>query len=154
MQNLVELNRNEMVDLRDAGVDHHLGVPGDRHRSVQELRYEFLDQVLAAFERSRFFPETSFLDNLIEQASFEYRFASRRCLRSLLISHCLPPSPFASSDDSICPYRPLGRGALLPAYRCLAGYHADPIDASASPGVPSKASPGARHFPARSRPCF
>ena len=43
VHDLVQLQRYEVIDLRDPRIDHHLGVPGDGHGPVQELRDEFLD---------------------------------------------------------------------------------------------------------------
>ena len=48
MQDLVQLQRNQVIDLRDAGVDHHLRIARNGHGAFQDLRHEFLHQVLAA----------------------------------------------------------------------------------------------------------
>ncbi len=52
-----------MIDLRDARVDHHLGVLGDSHGAFEHLGDEFLHQVLAALLG---LAEPSLLDDLIE----------------------------------------------------------------------------------------
>ena len=59
VHHLVQLQRNQVIDLRDARVDHHLGVAGDGHGAIEHLRDEFLDQVLAALLGGRFAAEAS-----------------------------------------------------------------------------------------------
>ena len=70
VHDFVELERNQVIDLRDARVDHHLGVARDGHGAIQHLRDELLDQVLAALLGCRFDAEAAFLDNLVEQSTF------------------------------------------------------------------------------------
>ena len=98
VHDFIQLQRDQMIDLRDARVDHHLSIPRDRHGPIEHLRDEFLDQVFAAFLGSRFDAETSFFDDLIQQASFENLFGSGgRRGRGLTISHWIPPP---------CPFLP------------------------------------------------
>ena len=70
MHHFVQLQRNQMVDLRDARIDHGLGIARQGHRAFQELRYKFLDQIFPAVFRFGIFPHPPFVDNLIEQAFF------------------------------------------------------------------------------------
>ncbi len=88
VQDLVQLERKQVIDLRNARIDHHLGVPGDRHGSVEELRDEFLDQILAALFRCGFFAEAAFFNDLIEKPLLEDLLTRcRRGLGGLCISH-------------------------------------------------------------------
>ncbi len=58
-----------MIDLRDARIDHHLGVARDGHGAVEELGDEFLDQVRAAlFRAAGSAPKRPSFDDLVEQA--------------------------------------------------------------------------------------
>ncbi len=66
--------RKQVIDLRDARVDHRLGVFRDRHRAFQNLGDELLDQVLAALPAPPGPRQTAFLDNLIEQTCLDYLF--------------------------------------------------------------------------------
>ena len=70
MHDLVQLQRNQMIDLRDARIDHHLGIAGDGHGSFEDLRDEFFDQVLAALFGGGLHAEAPFVDDLVEQALF------------------------------------------------------------------------------------
>ena len=48
MQDLVQLDREQVIDLRDTRVDHRLGIARHRHLTLQHLADELLHQVLAA----------------------------------------------------------------------------------------------------------
>ncbi len=87
VHDLVQLQRKQVIELRNARIDHHLRVFGDGHRAVEYLGYEFLHQVLAAFARRNLFAKPALLDDLIEQTGFLGRYRGRRCLLSSSFSH-------------------------------------------------------------------
>ncbi len=69
MQHFVQLQRDQMIDLRDARGDHDFGVLGHRHRAFQHLGDEFLHQVLAALPRRGVACQPAFIHDLVEQAN-------------------------------------------------------------------------------------
>ena len=95
VHDLVQLQGNQVIDLRDAGVDHHLRVARDGHGAIDELADEFLDQVAPALFRSGLDAKAAFFDDLIEKAFLDGLFLRGRCgsggLRSLCVSHWIPP---------------------------------------------------------------
>ena len=48
VQDFVQLEREQVIDLRDARIDHHFRIFGDGHRSIKYLGHEFLHQIFAA----------------------------------------------------------------------------------------------------------
>ena len=69
VHDLVQLQREQVIDLRNARIDHHLRVFGDGHRAFENLGDKFLYQVLAAFARRGLFAKPALLNDLIEQAA-------------------------------------------------------------------------------------
>ena len=63
-----------MVDLRDAGVDHRLGVARNGHLTLEDLLDELLDERLAAFFAGGVGAHFALFDDLVEQAEFEGLF--------------------------------------------------------------------------------
>ncbi len=137
VHDLVQLDGEQMIDLRNARIDHHLRVLGDGHGAFKHLGHEFLDQVLAALLG---FAKPALLDDLIEKARF-LRFnccGLRRCIRSCFSHWNLP----GRSHPSACPasrYCPPLRAAVLRACRCPAANRAGRKDACADPAAPSAA---------------
>jgi hypothetical protein len=70
VHDFIQLQREQVIDLRDARIDHHLRVFGDGHRTIEYLGYKFLYQVLTAFTRRGLFAKSALLNDLIEQAGF------------------------------------------------------------------------------------
>ena len=101
MQDLVELERNQMIDLRDARIDHGLGIFGDRDFTLEHLADELLDNVLAAFLGSRLFTKTAFLDDGVQQIRLLRGFLPGTGRRYLLcFTHYASPSGLASIPSS------------------------------------------------------
>ncbi len=48
VHDFVQLNRDQVIDLGNPGIDHHLGVARDGHRAIEHLCHEFLNQVFSA----------------------------------------------------------------------------------------------------------
>src|SRR5262245_20869551 len=55
-----------MVDLRDSRSYHHLGITGNSHGAIENLRDKFLDEISSAL--SPFGCELTRIDNLLEQS--------------------------------------------------------------------------------------
>ena len=94
VHDFVQLQRNQVIDLRDARIDHHLRVPRDGHGAIDELGDEFLDQVAPALFGCGLLSEAAFFDDLVEKAFLSYLFLGCRCRcgsRCLWISHWTPP---------------------------------------------------------------
>ena len=106
VQNLVELNRNQMIDLGDARVDHRLGVFGDRDRPFEHLADELFDQVPAALLARGIAPHAPLLDDLVEQAVFRLLLWRRGGTLGLGIRHWT------------LPFRLRFRPSIWPASRC------------------------------------
>jgi hypothetical protein len=70
MHDFVQLDREQVVDLRDAGVDHGLGIPRHRHGALEHLVDEFLHQVLAPLPRGGIHGQLALFDDLIQQPQF------------------------------------------------------------------------------------
>ena len=70
MENFVQLERYQLVELRNAGVDHRLGIGRDGHRALHHLIYKLAQHVLAALLARRIFTELGFFDDLIQQPHF------------------------------------------------------------------------------------
>ena len=70
MQDLVDLQRQQMIDLRDARVDHHLGVARDGDGAFEHLGDESLHEVLAALARLGVAADLALLDDLVEEPEF------------------------------------------------------------------------------------
>ena len=70
VHDFVQLQREQVIDLRDARIDHHFRVFGDGHRAIEHLGDKFFHQVLAALTGRGFFAEPPLLDDLIQQAVF------------------------------------------------------------------------------------
>ena len=77
VQDLVQLDGEQVIDLRDARVDHGLGVARDRHGALQDLVDELLHQVLAALPGRWIAGQPAFVDDLIEQARLDYLLLGR-----------------------------------------------------------------------------
>ena len=109
VQNLIQLQREQVIDLRDARIDHHLRIFGDGHRAVKHLGDKFLDQVLAAFPRCGLDAKSALFHNLIEKACFlGIESSARRPVHSQLLQPLEPPSvgpisPFSLSSFSVLP---------------------------------------------------
>ena len=91
VQNLIQLQREQVIDLRNAGVDHRFGIAPDGHRAFEHFLDESLDEILAALARFGVATDLALIDDLIEQRQFGG--LSRGCLsgRRLGFSHCHPP---------------------------------------------------------------
>ncbi len=142
VQDFVELNRNQVVDLRDPRVDHRLDVTGDGHFSLEHLSDELLYQVLAALRRGSFAPEPSLFDDLVQQAALDLLLGRRRRHGRLLrITHWAllspAPAPYAVSPSSRCwkPRPAAGRRVS----RSPGGCRADPRAWSSGPACPATA---------------
>lgn len=98
MHHLVQLDGHQVVDLRNAGIDHHLRIARNGHGAFQHLRHELFHQVLAALAGSRLYAKAAFFHDLIEQALLLNLFASSRAsLYALRLSHWNRlPFPFPS----------------------------------------------------------
>ncbi len=66
VNNLIQLDGEKVIDLRNARVNHHLRVLGHGHGPFENLGDKLLDQVLAAVPRPGIGPEPPLLDDLIE----------------------------------------------------------------------------------------
>ena len=93
MQNLVQLQRDQPVDLRDAGLNAGLRVAGQRHFPFQHLGHKLLDHVPAAFESGRVAVEAALGNDLFEQALFRGNCRSGSCCCLFLWAHSAPPVP-------------------------------------------------------------
>jgi len=108
VQHFAQLDGYEVVNLSDARVDGGFGVPGEGHRTFQDLGDELLHHVLAALGGASLASETPSLHYLIEQATFGGLFrGSLSGGRLCRLSHWTPPS---SPDRAPC-------GVYLPS-RC------------------------------------
>ena len=67
VQHFIQLQRNQMIDLRHASGDHLVGIAPRRHRPFQNLGDEFLDQSLAPLARVGSEQPSLFYD-LVEKA--------------------------------------------------------------------------------------
>ncbi len=70
VQDFIELQRDEVVDLRDAGLDGGFRVAAQGHVPFEHLGDELLDHVTAALKRCRVAIEAALRDNLVEQRLF------------------------------------------------------------------------------------
>src|ERR1700692_4755882 len=115
-----------MIDLRNALVDHRLGVLGDGHGAFEHLADKLLHQVLAALLGALVLAHPPFFYDLVEQTFFEHLLhcLRRRSRRFLCLSHWNLPRacPFPSSACRVWPDRRRRRAALPPACRYLAGW--------------------------------
>ena len=92
VHDLVELRRDQVIDLRDAGIDHRLRVGGDRHRALEHLGDKVLDELLATLFGGRVAAEPTLVDDLVEEADLRrcVEGALRLALRLRLRHRCLP----------------------------------------------------------------
>src|ERR1700722_5227532 len=123
VHDFIQLERKQVIDLRDARIDHHLRVFGDGHRTVKYLGYKFFYQVLTAFTRRGLLAEPALLHDLIEQTGFLGRNRRRRSLLSgPCVSHwsLRPSRQFHLSTFPASPYFRLPPGAIPPACHCPA----------------------------------
>ena len=67
VQHFVQLQRDQVIDLRNARIDHRLGVFRHRHRAFEHLADEIRDQILAAIPGRGVARKPALLDDLIEQ---------------------------------------------------------------------------------------
>ena len=67
VQNLIELDGEQVIDLRDAGIDHGLRVARHGHGAFENLGHELLHQILAALLGALILSQPPFFDNLVEQ---------------------------------------------------------------------------------------
>ena len=99
VHDLVELERDQVVDLRDARVDHRLGVAGDRDRSLRAPRTtNSLDHVLAALLRGRVASRTALASTIWSSRPSFGSTAARRLPAVAVcgLSHCcLPRGPIS-----------------------------------------------------------
>ena len=86
MENFVELNRQQVIDLRDALIDHRFDVASHIHMAFEELTDKFLDEVLASFASRGVGTETALLDNAVEQIQF-FRLCGCCLIYFFLLSH-------------------------------------------------------------------
>jgi hypothetical protein len=70
VQDLVELDRDQVIDLGDARIDHCFRIAGESHLPCQELGDELLDEVTASFPGGRIARQPSLFDDLVQQADF------------------------------------------------------------------------------------
>ncbi len=68
VQDLVQLDRQQVVNLRNTRVDHRLGVLGNGHRPLQNPGDELPHHILAAFLGSAVFRQAPFFYYLVQQA--------------------------------------------------------------------------------------
>src|ERR1700685_3132362 len=151
VHDFIQLQREQVIDLRDARVNHHLRIFGDGHRTVEHLRDKFLYQVLAALAGCSFDAETALLDNLIEKAHF---LGIEGCTRGLCTRNCFSHwsllfHPSACPVSPCCPPLP---AATLPACRCLAVNREGRPAGYADRAFASAASLAWLRCPAQSRP--
>ena len=96
VHDLVELGGDQSIDLGDPGVDHQLGVLGDRDRPLHDLPDELADDVPGHFALALVPRHAPFFDDRVEQPLLlrRRRFGLADCL-AFLVSHA--SSPFPSS---------------------------------------------------------
>ena len=129
VHDFVQLKRQQVVDLRDTGVDGGFRVAGDRHLALQNLVYEFTNQALASLIG---LGDLAFRADLIEQRGFENLFLRLR-LGALSITHCRLPCR-ARPSALRAPWDPWRSSSELPqAVRWSAACRADPIGAGGDP---------------------
>ena len=85
VKDFVELDGEQMVNLRNARIDHRLGVFGDGYLALQNLGDELFHQTLAAFPSGGVRSHPPRLDNLIEKRLFTDLLGGLRLLRPLLL---------------------------------------------------------------------
>jgi hypothetical protein len=78
VQDFVQLQRNQVVDLRDAGVIIWSASRAQRHRPFEHLGDEFLNQALSPLARARV-GEPPLFNDLVEKTRFRGLF--HRCRR-------------------------------------------------------------------------
>ena len=92
VQDLVQLKRNEMVDLCNPGGDHLVGIAAQSHRPFKHLRNEFLDQPLATLTRAGV-SKPALFDNLVKNARLRGLFDNGRTASNFLgLRHWVLPS--------------------------------------------------------------
>ena len=70
VQYFIDLERDQPVDLRDAGIEHRVGVAGHGDRAREHLRDELLDHVAPALACGCLDAESPLVDDLLEQADW------------------------------------------------------------------------------------
>src|SRR6266571_4709208 len=121
VQNFIELQRNEVIDLRDTSVDRRVGVARKGHLPRNNLGDELLDHVFPAFAGSCLAAEPSFFNNLIQQAAFGGLSGGLRgccCLFRLIhrrspCPYSLPNSFFRRSSFSVLPAASMSNSSSL-----------------------------------------
>ena len=92
VKDFVELDGEQMVNLRNARIDHRLGVFGDGYLPLQNLGDELFDEILAAFPSGGIRSHPPSLDNLVEKSALTDLLGGLRCRgRFCFVSHCPPP---------------------------------------------------------------
>ena len=90
VEDFVELQRQQVVDLRDALVDHRLEVGRDGHLAVKHLLDELGNQAAAPLAGGFIAADAAFQDDLVQKAGARgYRCGRRggRFLRSFTLCH-------------------------------------------------------------------
>ena len=92
VHDLVQLQRNQVIDLRDARVDHHLGVARDGHGAIENCATNSLTRFCPRSLDAGSDAEAAFFDDLVEQTLLDYLFGcGRRCCSGCLcFSHWIP----------------------------------------------------------------
>jgi len=67
MQDFVQLDGEQVVDLRDAGVDHGLGIPRYRHGALEHLADDSFTRFLPRSRVAGFHRQLALLDDLVQQ---------------------------------------------------------------------------------------
>ena len=70
MHDFVELDRDQVIDLRDPRIDHRLRVVRRRSSTFEHLGDELFDQVPATIPRRGIGPKRPCVDDLVEEAYF------------------------------------------------------------------------------------
>src|SRR5215472_17699494 len=156
MKDFVQLDRQEMIDLRDTRVDHHFGILRDGHRPLEDLRDKFLYQILPPLSRGRLGAETPLAYDFVQQPTlFSFDRSGGSVLNFRDFSHWTPPRcPVHPSIGLACRYCLLPPKESLPACHSLGACRANPRVGFANRGAPSGALPASRYCPVQNRPFF
>src|SRR6185437_10072584 len=86
-----ELEREEVIDLLDAVLDHGLGVRRHRHLAFEHLFDEFGDETHAPLTGGLIAADAAFFDDLIEEIELDFLGGSR-FRGGITLSHWIHPS--------------------------------------------------------------
>src|SRR5215469_14672751 len=106
MKDFVQLDRQEMIDLRDTRVDHHFRILRHGHRPLEDLRDKFLYQILSPLSCGRLGAEAPLAYDFIQQPTlFRFDRSGGRGLNLRDFSHWSPPRcPAHPSIGLACRY--------------------------------------------------